>query len=349
MAEQSRLDGLQAGRAFAALMVTAFHANSYLLPDVLYAGRDAGSAFNMGYAGVEFFFVLSGFIMILVHARDFDRPERAGRFFLKRILRIYPLYWLILGTLLVVYQLVPALRPVNARDPGAILTSVLLWPVAGVPIMQVAWTLSFELLFYLIFGIIILRQRVGLGIAGLWFALCLVTLLFLTPSWPLSFLLSPYNLLFGFGMIAARSWQKLSVPSARVLLAAGLVVFVATGLSEVVDGIVWSHGWRTVCYGLGAAAMVTGLAAKAIPVDRLSVLLGDASYSIYLVHLPAMGLFVKVAMRFGAPWFMPPGLALAVLVVVGASAGVLVHLWLERPLLRALQRLQAGPAAGRVT
>lgn len=53
------LQGLQCGRAVAALLVVIFHANSFLLPNRLYDGLHAGRLFNFGYAGVEFFFVLS--------------------------------------------------------------------------------------------------------------------------------------------------------------------------------------------------------------------------------------------------------------------------------------------------
>ena len=85
------LAGLQCGRAVAAVMVAIFHANVFLLPSKFYAGEGAGAAFNFGYAGVEFFFVLSGFIMVLVHRRDFGQPSKAVVFLRKRIVRIYPI------------------------------------------------------------------------------------------------------------------------------------------------------------------------------------------------------------------------------------------------------------------
>jgi peptidoglycan/LPS O-acetylase OafA/YrhL len=81
---------LQAGHAIAALIVVAFHANVFILPDRLYHGGAASRAFNMGYAGVEFFFVLSGFIMFYVHAKDFSLPHWAPDFLRKCIGRINP-------------------------------------------------------------------------------------------------------------------------------------------------------------------------------------------------------------------------------------------------------------------
>ncbi len=55
----SKLDGLQCGRAVATLMIVAFHANVFILPDRLLDGVKASRVFNMGYAGVELFFVLA--------------------------------------------------------------------------------------------------------------------------------------------------------------------------------------------------------------------------------------------------------------------------------------------------
>ncbi|TWG93300.1 peptidoglycan/LPS O-acetylase OafA/YrhL [Mesorhizobium sp. J18] len=343
MENRRRLDGLQAGRAMAALMVTLFHANNYFIPQSLYGtGQTAWPGFSMGYAGVEYFFVLSGFVMIFVHATDFGRPERAKRFLRKRILRIYPLYWLVLASLLVMYLWVtPELGPESARDPWSVAAAFLLWPVEDVPIMQVAWTLSYEMLFYLMFVLLIVSFRAGAVIFLLWMAGCLAALLS-KVEWPVSFLFSHYNLLFLFGMAAAAAYKRLGPNAAPLALWAGLIIFFSVGFSEVLGGLKWDEGIRTVAYGLGATAMVAGLAAGAVPVPKWIVLLGDASYSLYLVHLPAMSLVVKLAMPFGAPWSIPPMLTLLVLTAAAVAAGLLVHLLIERPILAGTSRL-AGP------
>ena len=83
------------------------------------AGEGAGAAFNFGYAGVEFFFVLSGFIMVLVHRRDFGQPSKALVFMRKRVVRIYPIYWLVMAFLLAIYFVSPGRGPDHARDPLA--------------------------------------------------------------------------------------------------------------------------------------------------------------------------------------------------------------------------------------
>lgn len=333
---KARLDGLQAGRAIAALMVVAFHANTFILPDRFYDGAASARAFNMGYAGVEFFFVLSGFIMYYVHARDFSRPERSLAFLRKRILRIYPIYWVIIGTLLVLYFAAPGRGPENARDPVAIVTSVLLWPMPELPIMRVAWTLQHEMLFYLVFTLSILNARIGLLAFGLWMAGCIVAPLAEWVSYPVGFLLSAYNVLFLLGVGAALIFRRIPQPASRLLLVAGMGLFLFTGLSEVYGLVAWDKAWRTWSYGLGATGITAALAAGAVSPPRILTFLGDASYSIYLVHLPAMSILGLVLRKLGAPWALPPTAFLVLMILLSAVVGSLVYAFVERPLLRRL-------------
>ena len=88
-------DTLQVGRAAAAIAVVFFHAHVFFIPERLYPGETISRVFNIGYSGVEFFFVLSGFIMILVHRADIGVPARARRFLRKRLVRIVPFYWVV--------------------------------------------------------------------------------------------------------------------------------------------------------------------------------------------------------------------------------------------------------------
>ncbi len=325
-----KLDGLQAGRAIAALMVVAFHANAFILPDRLYDGATAGRVFNMGYAGVEFFFVLSGFIMVFVHQRDFSRPERAGSFLKKRIFRIYPVYWVIYGALTAIYFLAPGRGPDHARDLEAIVTSALLWPMPVQPVMQVAWTLQHEMLFYLVFTLLVLNLRLGILIFAIWMGACLTAGLGVLP-YPLDFLLSPYNLLFLMGIWVALRFQDLTPGQGRTLLLAGAALFLGTGLVEVFGLVEWWKPARTWSYGVGATAIVMGLAAGAVAPPKWLSFLGDASYAIYLVHLPAMSFGSIVALKLGAPWDLPPIALMAGLIILSSLAGSAVHLLIERP------------------
>lgn len=332
----ARLDGLQAGRAIAALMVVAFHANVFILPDRLYDGATSSRVFNMGYAGVEFFFVLSGFIIYFAHAKDFSQPRRATEFLRRRIIRIYPIYWVIFGTLLVLYFLMPGRGPEQARDAQAILTSLFLFPSSDLPIMRVAWTLQHEMLFYLMFLLSLLNLRLGAAAIGLWALGSIVVSLMGDGAYPWDFLFSAYNVLFLFGIWAAITFRRLSVGTARVLTAIGLLLFLLTGLSEAFDLIEWNKAVRTWSYGVGAAMATAALAAGAISSPRWLTFLGDASYSIYLAHLPAMSFFVIVLAKLGAPWGLSPHLSLILMIAWGAAVGSCMYVLVERPLLKRL-------------
>lgn len=330
-----RLDGIQMGRAIAALMVVVFHANVFYLPDRLYDGGNVSPVLDMGYSGVEFFFVLSGFIMYLVHRRDFGRPERAKRFLWKRLVRIYPLLWFVSGGAIMLATLSPdASRPVNAWTTFTVMT---LWPTPQELLLTPAWTLQHEMLFYLMFMLFIVNLRLGLAIFLLWVAGCAVMAVSGSAEFPLSFLFAARNLLFAFGLLAgvvvARSGSRL----ARLALLCGAALFLFVGVSEAYD-LVWDFSLRTVAYGVGASLMVVGLAGEALPPWRPLVFLGDASYSVYLVHVPAMSVATAVLVAIGAPWGLQPLVMFVLLCCIGTFAGIVVHLIVERPVLRFLRK-----------
>ncbi|MGB3407802.1 MAG: acyltransferase [Jannaschia sp.] len=331
--------GLQCGRAVAALMVVVFHANAFLLPTNFYAGADAGAGWNFGYAGVEFFFVLSGFIMVLVHRADFGRPKRAPRFLWKRVMRIYPIYWIVMIGLVAIYFASPGRGPDHARDPDAILASFLLWPTAEGPIMQVAWTLQHEMLFYLVFATLLLNFRVGLGIFAAWMLACILAV----PVWtdlghPMAFLLKPHNLLFLFGILAAYAHERVSPAMARACFWSGTILFLGLGLSETLGGLEPSPALMPLGYGVGAAFAVVGLARGGLPAPKWLVFLGDASYAIYLVHLPAMNVFAVFLKRAGLQDILPPLAMLALVTGLATLAGAILHVFVEKPLIRTLNR-----------
>ena len=81
--------------------------------------------------------------------------------------------------------------------------------------------------------------------------------------------------------------------------------------------------------------MVAGLASGRPPAPRWLSFLGDASYAIYLVHVPVMSAATLVVANLGLQEGVPPALMLALLVATGVAAGAVAHVLVERPLLRA--------------
>ena len=100
-----KLLGIEAARGLAALLVVTRHCTQMLSGARYFGALPLGGLFVFGHAGVDFFFVLSGFIIAYIHAGDLGRPERFGGYASKRVIRIYPTYWValaIMGALLVV-------------------------------------------------------------------------------------------------------------------------------------------------------------------------------------------------------------------------------------------------------
>ena len=140
--------GLQVGRGIAALAVVLHHAS--LGSEVFYGGRAFAGFWEFGAIGVDFFFVLSGFIIYWVHSADEENFKSALLYCKKRIIRIYPPFILISIVLLVVYSTYPSLSD-SGRSIGVI-TSIFLIPTPPLsPALSVSWTLMHEMLFYTVF------------------------------------------------------------------------------------------------------------------------------------------------------------------------------------------------------
>jgi len=273
-----------------------------------FSGAPMGdSVARLGAAGVDLFFVISGFIMATI-----AKPS-AGRFLIDRFWRIVP-FWFV------------ALAPWLAwKQPtgSVLLASLTLWPVYHqftAPALSLGWTLSFELLFYLSLAAALLtRPLVPLTS----FALALVAGV-LTHAPVFDFIGNPMIFEFLFGVAIARLPRETRF--ALPLLAAGVI-----GLAVAPQQLFHAEiavdaarsGWRVLFWGFPSALVVYGClsAERAFARRELSplVLLGDASYSIYLFHLA----FIRI---LNLPW--PVEFFLAV------AGGIAVWRFVERPLLR---------------
>ena len=166
----AQLQGIQALRAIAALLVVFGHAAHEAEAIAARVGVPAiDPSFLYWGSGVDIFFVISGFIMVHTSAELFGRPG-AWRIFLgRRIARIVPLYWLLTSLLLIGSLFVPQLLNVPIGDWQHILASYLFIPsLRGGseirPVMALGWTLNFEMFFYLLFaGAMFLPLRRGMA------------------------------------------------------------------------------------------------------------------------------------------------------------------------------------------
>ena len=337
-----RIYSLQAGRAIAALLVVLFHVTGSSRD--VFQTRFLGDFFRFGFGGVDFFFVLSGFIIAYT---SWEAIGQSGAFFpylSRRTIRIYPTYWLVVIPLIGIVAL--GLLPYQAgfqTSPGAIVSSLTLW-FGHTRYDGVSWTLTYEVCFYLAFGLALLSSRVYVPL-GIYLVLFLLRLGGIDSN-VIQTLGAPINMEFIFGVGIAVWFLKnpleRPLPSpyvAAFALALGVVSYPLLGR---LIAPVHEATWRVVLFGVPAALVVFGLVAlegggRVRPAACL-VILGDASYVLYLIHLPIIRVSTKVVARTVS---LSPTLTTGFNLSLVASLcllSVAIHRRLEKPLLLVLNR-----------
>jgi exopolysaccharide production protein ExoZ len=345
----NKLTSVQALRGIAVLLVLFFH-----LTEVRrhYFGMLVSSNLSsFGNAGVDLFFVISGFVVVGV-ARRIERAgvRRTLEFMYDRAARIYPIYWIYSLVLIIPFWLNPALVNSLARMHGAAdyLRSFLLLPNATSPVLLVGWTLVFEVYFYgVLAAMLLLRVPVVAALAGWAVALIVCGVSWtgaISPATPmLALVSSPLSLEFIMG--AAVSYALLRPVRER---GAGLLVVLAVILVSILcftldlpreDIDPW---FRTLVYGpIGVILLVGAVSLERYFQSRYFawlIAIGDASYSIYLSHT----LILSGAGRLlGASPLRTWGTAASV--ALAAACLILGHWsykYLETPLLRRSRNLK---------
>jgi exopolysaccharide production protein ExoZ len=327
-----RLYGLQYVRGVAACCVVAYHA----------ADR-AGVRFGVGEAGVDLFFVLSGFLMWAIT----DETSHPVSFLADRIKRIVPTYWLATTVMLAgaLAGLFPAVR--LTVDHVAASYAFLPWtsPSNGQvwPLLVPGWTLNYEMAFYALFALVLMVPRVRqLRLLTLVLVELAVEGAVLQPhTAAMRFYTDPHQLEFLGGLWLGRLWEKqaLSRPMAVPLALVAILGFLVS--------IALPHGWpKPVLYGLPsllAVAAVLAFERRAGGIPNWPVLqtLGDASYSIYLWHTLAL----SVAARVGHMLALPAPLVIAMNITAGLGVGLVAYRLVERPLIRWMHRPRERPLA----
>jgi exopolysaccharide production protein ExoZ len=304
-----KLDSLQAGRAVAVLSVLVFHITG--LSVEYQHGCFYGPWTQVLRAGVDVFFVISGVVMVVTTYRKLEQAGTGKRFLIHRVSRIYPPY-LFLTAILTIYWVARPDATINSHSGGVdVFSSYTLWPsVKRLPLVQVGWSLSYEMMFYLVFFCIIVcvtkawfpraLMLWSLGVLAGCAAIALDssgTLLRMFPR--ASFLFSPYVLEFVTGCFIGLAFLKVKFVAGRisVIVAAALFTLDAAVFQAInFDG---HSELKVLFFGPPAALLVYGLLAwevesGALKIPRLVIRCGDMSYSIYLVHL----LVVHFAYRY---------------------------------------------------
>ncbi len=346
MEDARRLQLIQIFRGLAATLVVFYHATTvggtnlqvYFLNNL----------FHFGHCGVDFFFVLSGFIILHAHYEQAGKRGRIPAYLTARFIRIFPIYWIMMAAYLVFYWHHPERNVPTLFDWDTLARAFVLYDQSNEPVVPVAWTLTYELVFYLFFTLYFV---VGRAIFGL-MTLAWVALVFAEWAGGLRtghlVLMRPVVLQFLVGCLAAALAHRF--PPARTgrwVVLAGLL-FAAVGMAEVEEFLgeyETIRHWTIPCFLLILAAACYDKGGRR-QYPKTLLLLGDASYVIYLLHY--LVLLVLIEAHIAHPWPTNPRLPLVLYIGVTLWIGVLIHRWIERPLLGALRRrlLPVGGASG---
>lgn len=326
LVEKHKLHSLEAGRGVAALGVTIFHsAEAYPgdPPELLQR------FYLSGQTGIYFFFVLSGFVIFYAHQKDIGNPDRLKRYAVKRINRIYPIYWFVLLAIMPIYFIFPSLGLPEFREWPTILSALLLFGDISPTPLTVAWTLFHEILFYIIFSAIIFSRTLGLSVLILWFSACLANTWIDNPS----YIVSPLNLLFAFGLIASWVFSRRLLPFPSILVLGGVSIYISAVL---VQPLIRNDGAGALIFGFGSAMIVLGGAqldaAKRLKIPPALITLGAISYVLYLIHGPVISLVSKVLSRLDLDTFHFA--ATCATVLAAKFSALLAQRHIEEPLLR---------------
>lgn len=341
-----RIENIQALRACAALSVATVH----VLHEAIALDPDGTVASWHGAlpweAGVDLFFIISGFIMVHASQRLFGQPGAPWQFLGHRLARVVPLYWAATALFLAVAAL--AGGTVNSEVSGLpqVLASFafILWPRPGgvvQPVYSLGWTLNYEMLFYAIFALWIrLPQPLALGMV-------LVALLALAGAHPwvppgqpqLAFWTDPVTAEFALGMGVAVIAQSGAALAGRWRLglaaaAAGLLVWLHRAAPEAAAPL-----RAGVPMALLLAAAALGPSGAWGPL----VLVGDASYALYLVHPFPMRALAMVWRHWHCTGLAAASAYCLASLAASVLAAVLIHVRVKRPATRAVRRWLFAP------
>jgi len=287
-----RLHSLQYLRAFAALAVVYSHA-------CLQVPAYEAQLMESGSFGVDVFFVISGFIMMYI-----SKPSHTpGAFIVNRIRRVVPLYWFFTLLLASVLFAMPSIFSNTSLQFDVLVQSLLFIPHFSQshqgevwPLLAPGWSLNYEMYFYALFALSLFAVKkfrlpiISFIIIGI-FGLAHLTSIDGTDGPFTAFFKDQVVFEFIFGMLLAYAWQRGFKLTNLAGSAMAITSFAYLLFHSQQRGIASFDGsLHILTNGIPSATLVAGILFIKLPVNKIGLLLGDASYALYLSHIFVLGL-----------------------------------------------------------
>ncbi len=355
--KNKNLQLIQLLRGIASLLVVLLHCSRNSI-ETLHQ-HFFGNFFQFGGAGVDIFFVLSGFIITYTNLKFVGMPDHFNFFIKRRIVRIYPTYWIIISLFLLLQVMLPSFYKTHfSFDIKNILSTFFLFPGHAM-VNGVSWTLSYEIFFYILFS---LSFFIPAKKWSFYLAMLYAVVIILLPasgynfknenSW-LNLLTYPMNVEFFMGVVAAVVIPKISQKTAMPLIITGIIIFLLNAiLSNANYVFVNSTFNRVIVFGIPAFLIITGLVkyelANKIKVYTIFLLLGEASYSLYLIHLPLVAAAYKILFKFNVNDNIVIHCIIILIVFTVCYCGILFYKFVEKPIITKLNSLRRIKVANEI-
>jgi peptidoglycan/LPS O-acetylase OafA/YrhL len=348
-----QINTLQALRGISALLVVGYHWQTFL--NNVYAKQDLGSfIFKNGFIGVDIFFVISGFVMVFITQQP--ATQRVMPFLIKRMCRIIPLMWL---ALMIQHLINGASISSLIYDKPMLQNMFFILPGGDPPqygkgFIDIMWTLSYEIVFYMIFAL-------SMKLSGKFrsvLATCLLILMvsglqieysghitfhtelapqyhgFLWPQSMLSLMANPYFLEFIPGMLLAEIYLRMPKWHfwwIHFIAATGVMIFIWAFLGHFStdNRLQTCLPWALL---LTASVLLWEKLGR-IRMPKILLALGNITFGMYLLHLPLAQLIEisnwgkSITSLTGFPKMFT-----YLLIVISVSA--ILHVLVERPFIK---------------
>jgi exopolysaccharide production protein ExoZ len=354
-----RLSSIQFLRAVAVLLVVYTHSMNIQMQ----FGHSWQQTFyhldNFGCIGVDLFFVISGFIIMFI-ANKYKGANEAMYFIGKRFLRINPIYYiatfLIFGFLLLKLYIndIP-FKNHSDNTISSLFDSLTIIPSSWdlkyfSPLLVVGWTLSFEWLFYILFAALIFMNVERKVLTMLCMILLFVGIgrIIQPTDLRFQFVLNPILLEFVLGLTICQLYlSKINVPTwvATIILSTGIICYVLL-IRFGYEGVWYYQNtingklslMRFLLWGLPSGCIVAGSLflernghLSKLFNNRLALLLGNASYSIYLIHYIILNAFQLIYSK--TIFFGQADLMIWLQLIITVFISVVFYKLVEKPLL----------------
>jgi exopolysaccharide production protein ExoZ len=343
--------GVQILRGAAAFLVLLQHNSLIMSERVL----DPSLKIEFGQSRVDIFFAISGFVMVLVTATSWGCSGVAGPFLIRRLIRIVPLYWIFTLIKIIFVLAIPSLALSTIVTPWHATASFLFFPDRfPEPVLQVGWTLSFEMLFYLLFASLLFVHARPIFWLSSFLVILAVVGLFRTDDWPpLTKLMNPLLIEFILGMLIGLATIRKQLLPVRLALVLAAISIAAILLSETLGAE--ARPIRLLVWGVPSALLLASVVAledwiRAWPL-KWFIELGAASYSLYLLHGFVVGFIWVAASKLHLGHGLLSYVVYVLAIGVSIAAAFAVHYRVELPLTRLLGRkyqcivgLEAAPS-----